>query len=160
WTPLSASASSPRSRIPRLGIVHHYIVGNEIAVSHATTGRYSRTIMIGNPARSFEFCPGMPPAVQDYGGSMAYIITEPCVGTCDPSCVKVCPVDCIHADHIEHERKKYSAAEFDRLPEAVRKAKVAKLQLYIDPETCIDCGACEPECPVDAIFEADSVPDK
>ena len=32
--------------------------------------------------------------------------------------------------------------------------------LYIDPETCIDCGACEPECPVEAIFEEDYLPDK
>ena len=32
--------------------------------------------------------------------------------------------------------------------------------LYIDPEECIDCGACEPECPVEAIFEEDAVPDE
>ena len=31
--------------------------------------------------------------------------------------------------------------------------------LYINPEQCIDCGACDPECPVDAIFSEDSVPD-
>ena len=34
------------------------------------------------------------------------------------------------------------------------------MQLYIDPEECIDCGACEPECPVEAIFEEDAVPDE
>ena len=49
---------------------------------------------------------------------MTYIIAEPCVDIKDRSCVDVCPVDCIH--------------EFDRL-------------LVIDPEECIDCGACEPE---------------
>jgi NAD-dependent dihydropyrimidine dehydrogenase PreA subunit len=90
-------------------------------------------------------------------GAMAYIITEPCIGTCDTSCVKVCPVDCIHTEtHVDH--KKFTEAELDRLPDSKRKQVTAKLQLYIDPEVCIDCGACEPECPVDAIFEADSVP--
>ena len=86
---------------------------------------------------------------------MAYVITEPCVGTCDTSCVKVCPVDCIHGP--------IKQGEIDRihkLPEAQQKAKFKGLQLYIDPDTCIDCGACEPECPVDAIFEADAVPSK
>ena len=56
---------------------------------------------------------------------MTYIIAEPCIDIKDLSCVDVCPVDCIH--------------EFDRM-------------LIIDPEECIDCGACEPECPVEAIF--------
>src|SRR5262245_40124416 len=90
---------------------------------------------------------------------MAYIITEPCIGTCDTSCVKVCPVECIHTE-AEHDRKKITEVDLDRLPEGQRKKVVAKLQLYIDPEVCIDCGACEPECPVDTIFEADNVPDK
>ena len=57
---------------------------------------------------------------------MAYIITEPCVGTCDTSCVEVCPVDCIHP-----------AEGFD---------DPADKQLYIDPDECIDCAACVPEC--------------
>jgi ferredoxin len=64
---------------------------------------------------------------------MTYVITEPCIGEKDKSCIEVCPVDCIW--------------EGDK-------------QLYIDPEVCIDCGACEPECPVDAIFPDDSVPDQ
>jgi NAD-dependent dihydropyrimidine dehydrogenase PreA subunit len=64
---------------------------------------------------------------------MTYIITEPCIGTTDRSCVDVCPVDCIHEG-----------------PD----------QLFIDPEECIDCGACEPECPVEAIFPEDAVPQK
>ncbi len=58
---------------------------------------------------------------------------EPCIDIKDRSCVDVCPVDCIH--------------EFDRI-------------LIIDPEECIDCGACEPECPVEAIFPEDALPDK
>src|SRR5919199_92662 len=69
----------------------------------------------------------------DHGApAVTYIITEPCIDLKDKSCVDVCPVDCIH--------------EVDRM-------------LVIDPEECIDCGACEPECPVEAIFPEDAVPD-
>ena len=64
---------------------------------------------------------------------MPYIIADPCVGVKDKSCVAVCPVDCIHG------------GEDDK-------------QLFIDPAECIDCGLCEPECPVDAIFMEDEVP--
>lgn len=64
---------------------------------------------------------------------MAFIITDPCIGTKDASCVEVCPVDCIH-----------TTEESD--------------QYYIDPDVCIDCGACQPECPVSAIYEEDEVP--
>ena len=67
---------------------------------------------------------------------MTYTITEACIGTKDRSCVDVCPVDCIHDD-----------GEIDP-------------QLYIDPDECIDCGACEPECPVTAIFAEDALPEK
>ncbi len=66
---------------------------------------------------------------------MAYVITEPCVGVKDRSCVNVCPVDCI-----------YGTDEDD--------------QLFIHPDECIDCGACEPECPVSAIFDEAAVPDQ
>ncbi len=66
---------------------------------------------------------------------MTYAITEPCIDVLDKSCVEVCPVDCIHYDEGE-----------DRM-------------LYIDPDECIDCGACEPACPVTAIFAEDDVPD-
>lgn len=66
---------------------------------------------------------------------MTYVITQPCIDTVDQSCVDVCPVDCIHFEE-----------------------GVDKL-LYIDPDECIDCGACEPACPVSAIFAEDDVPD-
>ena len=66
---------------------------------------------------------------------MTYVITDPCIDLLDKSCVEVCPVDCIH-----HEEG------VDR-------------KLYIDPDECIDCGACEPVCPVTAIFAEDEVPD-
>lgn len=71
---------------------------------------------------------------------MAFIITSPCIGTKDTACVDVCPVDCIHPTK--------DAAEFENAE-----------MLYVDPEECIDCGACEPACPVEAIFEEDAVPD-
>ncbi len=72
---------------------------------------------------------------------MAYVIAEPCIGTKDASCVNVCPVDCIHPRKDE--------GNFEPVQ-----------QLYIDPDTCIDCGACVPECPVNAIFPAEEVPDQ
>ncbi|MEO8538672.1 MAG: ferredoxin family protein [bacterium] len=65
---------------------------------------------------------------------MTYTITAPCIDVQDQACVEVCPVDCIHFD----EGK-------DRM-------------LYINPDECIDCGACEPACPVTAIFAEDDVP--
>ncbi|MCC6238139.1 MAG: 4Fe-4S binding protein [Dehalococcoidia bacterium] len=65
---------------------------------------------------------------------MTYVITQPCIDVLDKSCVDVCPVDCIHYEE-----------GVDR-------------KLYIDPDECIDCGACEPACPVSAIFAEDDVP--
>ena len=64
---------------------------------------------------------------------MAYIICEPCIGTMDRGCVDVCPVDCIYE---------------------------GEDQLYIHPDECIDCGACEPECPVNAIYPEEDVPEE
>lgn len=72
---------------------------------------------------------------------MAYVITQPCIGVKDASCVDVCPVDCIHPGPGEEE---FGTAE----------------QLYINPDECIDCGACEPACPVTAIFEESAVPEE
>jgi ferredoxin len=66
---------------------------------------------------------------------MAYIIAEPCIGVKDSACVEVCPVDCI-----------YSTEEDD--------------MYYIHPEECIDCAMCEPECPVEAIFFEEDLPEE
>jgi ferredoxin len=66
---------------------------------------------------------------------MTYVITQPCIDVKDKSCVDVCPVSCIYIESDDLDRK-----------------------LYINPDECIDCGACEPECPVNAIFEASAVP--
>jgi len=57
---------------------------------------------------------------------MPYVIARPCIDIMDKSCIEECPVDCIY----EGERK-----------------------LYINPKECIDCGACEPVCPVEAISQ-------
>ena len=67
---------------------------------------------------------------------MAYLITETCIDVKDKACVEVCPVDCIHPIDGEGEP-----------------------MLYIDPDECIDCGACEPECPVEAIFAEEDMPE-
>ena len=64
---------------------------------------------------------------------MTYVIGEPCVDVLDRACVEECPVDCIY----EGER-----------------------MLYIHPDECVDCGACEPVCPVEAIYYEDDLPDK
>jgi len=83
---------------------------------------------------------------------MTFVITEPCDGVCDCSCVEVCPVDCIHGPLPVEEIQELQAAGED--------AQLAGIQLYIDPDICIDCGACEPECPVEAIFEEWDVPEE
>lgn len=69
---------------------------------------------------------------------MAFVIAEPCVGVKDTACVDVCPCDCIH-------------------PRKDEPGFVTAAQLYIDPDDCIDCGACVPACPVSAIFHADDL---
>jgi ferredoxin len=62
---------------------------------------------------------------------MAFVVTEPCFDCKYTDCVVVCPCDCFR--------------EGDRM-------------LYIDPEECVDCEACVPECPVEAIYYEDNVP--
>jgi NAD-dependent dihydropyrimidine dehydrogenase PreA subunit len=62
---------------------------------------------------------------------MTYVIAQPCIDIKDKACVEECPVDCIY----EGQRS-----------------------LYIHPDECVDCGACEPVCPVEAIFFEDDVP--
>jgi|APCry1669188879_1035177.scaffolds.fasta_scaffold122551_2 NAD-dependent dihydropyrimidine dehydrogenase PreA subunit len=67
----------------------------------------------------------------DGGFLVTYVIAEPCVDVKDKSCIEECPVDCIY--------------EGGRM-------------LYIQPDECVDCGACEPVCPVEAIYYEDDVP--
>jgi NAD-dependent dihydropyrimidine dehydrogenase PreA subunit len=61
----------------------------------------------------------------------AFVITAACIDVKDRTCVDVCPVDCIYE---------------------------GRRMLYIHPHECIGCGACEPVCPVEAIFRVDMVP--
>jgi ferredoxin len=65
--------------------------------------------------------------------TMAHIVTQPCFGCRYTDCVVVCPVECFY----EGEK-----------------------MLYIHPDECIDCEACVPECPVEAIFHQDNVPEE
>jgi ferredoxin len=71
---------------------------------------------------------------------MPWTITRLCRDCVDTGCVSVCPVDCIY-EYVGPDKVKFPN------------------QLYIDPDECIDCGACEPECPWQAIFEEPAVPD-
>ncbi|MDH6575503.1 ferredoxin [Kitasatospora sp. MAP5-34] len=64
---------------------------------------------------------------------MTYVIAQPCVDVKDKACIEECPVDCIY--------------------EGAR-------SLYIHPDECVDCGACEPVCPVEAIFYEDDTPEE
>jgi len=62
---------------------------------------------------------------------MTYVVALPCVDLLDKTCIEECPVDCIY--------------EGDRM-------------LYVHPDECVDCGACEPVCPVNAIYPEDELP--
>ncbi|GAA4835491.1 ferredoxin [Kitasatospora terrestris] len=64
---------------------------------------------------------------------MTFVIALPCVDVKDRACIDECPLDCIY----EGER-----------------------MLYIQPDECTDCGACEPVCPVEAIFYEDDTPEE
>jgi len=68
-----------------------------------------------------------------------YIIMQPCIGTKDASCVDACPVYCIHPTTDEPE---YELVD----------------HLHINPDECIECSACEPACPLSAIFEESALP--
>lgn len=62
---------------------------------------------------------------------MTFVVTESCIKCKYTDCVEVCPVDCFH-----------EGPNF----------------LVIDPDECIDCTLCEPECPVEAIYSEDELP--
>jgi ferredoxin len=63
---------------------------------------------------------------------VAFVVTEPCVNCKYTDCVVVCPVDCFYE---------------------------GETMLYIDPNDCLDCEACVPECPVEAIYHESAVPE-
>ena len=78
---------------------------------------------------------------------MSFIIGSKCIGCLDGSCIKVCPVDCIHGPINPTGMGK-------EVFEMSEEEKIGK-QTYIDPNECIKCGACVPECPVDAIYSSE-----
>ncbi len=65
--------------------------------------------------------------------TLPFVITEPCIGVKDKSCIEVCPVKCIASDDEEE-------------------------MYFIDPGVCINCSYCEPVCPVNAIFDEFKLP--
>src|SRR5436190_18453936 len=76
----------------------------------------------------YHFNLGFP---QTGASNMAYVVCEPCHDCKFTDCVVVCPCECFYQD---------------------------EMMLYIDPDECIDCDACVPECPVEAIFRDAEVP--
>src|SRR5579883_751508 len=92
----------------------------------------------GKPAPAECLRPCLPGCVEMWvdsarGVPMAYVVADPCVKCKYTDCVAVCPVDCFYE---------------------------GKNSLAINPDECIDCGACEPECPTTAIFEESELPAK
>ena len=76
---------------------------------------------------------------------MSYIIGKECVDCMDTACASVCPVDCIHGPiNVEGSGSEVAEQGREAFPGG---------QLYINPDICINCGACLPECPVKAIYE-------
>lgn len=82
---------------------------------------------------------------------MSYVITDACAVACEIQCVQACPVDAIHGAVSERALRELDPTQ--------RVLRAGALRLYIDPESCICCGACEPECPVNAIYDESSLPD-
>ena len=78
---------------------------------------------------------------------MSYIIGRPCESTCDTACVAVCPVDCINGP--------IDIAGLGAEVANMSKDELQGKMLYINPDECIDCGACLPECPVEAIYDSE-----
>lgn len=93
---------------------------------------------------------------------MAYVVTRPCLGTKDRSCVEVCPVDCFYDIQDPKLNEQYAAGPAAWSTEGNDESKKKKGygMLMIHPDECINCGACETECPVEAIYEDTGVPEQ
>ena len=75
----------------------------------------------------------LPDRIVLKGVVVAYIVTGGCMDVLDRACIKVCPVDCIY--------------EGGRM-------------MYVNVDECIDCGACEPACPAEAIYFEEDLPEE
>ena len=75
---------------------------------------------------------------------MSFIIGKSCIGCVDTSCLAVCPVDCINGP--------IDVNGMGNEVKGMSKEELSDKQLFINPDVCILCGACVPECPVDAIY--------
>ena len=73
---------------------------------------------------------------------MEHVVTQKCLSEVYSACVQVCPADCMH----------YVAAMPRGYPGE------GQAMVVVDPDECIDCGLCEPECPIEAIYAEDEVP--
>jgi ferredoxin len=92
-----------------------------------------RGVPADTPPLSSFFGLSARPGLREDPSLMAHIVAEPCFDCKYTDCVVVCPVDCFYE---------------------------GPQMLYIHPEECIDCEACVPECPVEAIFHEDNLPDE
>lgn len=82
---------------------------------------------------------------------MCYVITEPCIGKKERACCEVCPTDAFfdNPDKSLNDKTGHAPAKEGDFG-----------MLFINPNICIHCGACESECPVEAIYEDSNVPEK
>ena len=99
----------------------------------AAPGYCDRPRNASGGASTLDRSPATPCPERGGRSAMTYVIALPCVDVKDKACIDECPVDCIY----EGER-----------------------MLYIHPDECVDCGACEPVCPVEAIYYEDDTPDE
>jgi ferredoxin len=94
--------------------------------------------------------------------ALPYVITSACADTKDKACVDVCPVQCIY--ELEGDQlvsRDAAEGEVANTHPAHPEMKFVHEDriLYINPDECTSCDACMPECPVDAIYPGDQVPD-
>ena len=82
---------------------------------------------------------------------MAYVVTEPCIGNKCRTCSEVCPADAFYDNNDKSLNEKVGRPAAKDGDDGM---------LFINPNECLHCGACESECPNGAIFEDSSVPEK
>ncbi len=86
---------------------------------------------------------------------MTYVVTEHCVGCCDRSCVAVCPSGCFYLAPLARQFRGLGV-----LFAGADSPSEDSGMVMIHPDECTNCGACETECPVEAIYEDSAVPEE